>query len=459
VSGLTRLDLAIMAVLTAVGGVVRGWHLTRPPSYFDEGYYAPDACWYVHRSAALCGQASEVTREHPPLAKWLIGTGIELLGYNPSGWRIASLVAGTITIPLLYLLARRLIGSTVAATSAAGLLVVDLLHFLQSRLAMLDVFVTLFCVAAVLCSVIDRDRLRQGAVGHGRLARPWRLAAGLCAGAAAACKWSGLGVLGAVLLLALLWELAAAGGHRRRRLAAQAAPLAGGLLVAPIAVYLASYIDLLPGGLFAAPWSDGSWIHSFLHRQHTMLRAQAGLSGSQPYQSQPWSWPLVRRPVLYFYAVTASGQIREVLAMGSPLVWWSSIPAVGYAAVRWLRERDPWGPGPVIATTVACTWLPWFPVALQRQQVFLFYLLPTVPFMCLALGMVADRLWRRRAGRAAVAAFGLAAVTLFGVYHPLLTGQPMSPHQWRERIVFRDCPTQRPQPTRQLPPPSGWCWV
>jgi dolichyl-phosphate-mannose-protein mannosyltransferase len=458
VSRLTRLDLVLMAVLTAAAGLLRGFHLTRPPRYFDEGYYAPDACWYVHRSAALCGQASEVTREHPPLAKWLIGGGIELLGYHPSGWRIASLVAGTLTIPLLYLLARRMIGSTVAAVVSAGLLSIDFLHFLQSRLAMLDVFVTLFGVAAVLCAVIDRDALRAGVTGRRRLGRPWRLAAGLCAGAAVACKWSGLGVLAAVLLLAVVWELAAATGRRRRRMAAQAGPLAAGLLLAPLAVYVASYIDLLPGSLLAAPWSQGSWIHSFLHRQDVMLNDQSGLSGSQPYQSPPWSWPLVRRPVLYLL-LEPGGRIREVLAMGSPLVWWSSIPAVGYAVARWLRDRDPWGAAPVIVTATACTYLPWFVVALRREQVFLYYLLPTVPFMCLALGLAADRLWRWRAGRAATLAFALAAVALFAFYYPLLTARPLSPNQWRDRIVFRNCPTQQPQLTQQGRPPGGWCWI
>lgn len=456
---LSRADLASMSVLTAAGGLIRAVHLARPPSLFDEGFYAPDACWYVHRSAALCGQAAEVTREHPPLAKWLIGVGIELLGYHSHGWRIAPFAAGTLTIPLLYLLARRLTGSTAAATLAAGLLAVDFLHFLQSRLAMLDVFVTMFGVAAVLFAVIDRDRLAAGALRSGRIARPWRLAAGVAGGAAVACKWSGLGALAAVIVLAVLWEAAAAGpGARRSRLAAQAGPLVGALALAPLAVYVASYADLLHGSLLAAPWSSDSWWWAFARRQHAMLTQQSGLAGAQPYESPPWSWPLVQRPVVYFFQDTG-GRYREILALGDPLVWWPAAAAVVYTAVRWLRSRDPWAPELVIGVAVACTYLPWFVVALQRQQVFLFYLLPTVPFMYLALAVAVQPLWRRLPGRLAVGGLAVAAVAAFAFAYPVLTARPLTPSQWRERIVFRGCPTRVPQISQNGRPPSGWCWV
>jgi dolichyl-phosphate-mannose-protein mannosyltransferase len=456
--GLTRLDLGLMSLLTVAGGLIRGWHLTRPPSYFDEGFYAPDACWLLHRSAALCGNAHEAAPEHPPLAKWLIASGIELLGYHSSGWRIASLIAGTVMIPLLYLLGRRLIGSTVGATVAAGLLAIDFLQFLHSRLAMLDIFVAFFVLAAVLCAVIDRDRLAAGALRSGRVARPWRLAAGLCAGAAVACKWSGLGALLAIIVLNVMWELAQPDG--RRRLLSQAAPMVGSLLIAPLAVYVASYIHVLNGTLLTEPWKSDFWPRAFLRRQHLMLTKQSGLHPSQPYTSPPWSWPLVRRPVVYFFRETPDGAYREVLGMGSPLVWWASIPAVAYAAWGWVRNRDPFSAQAVIVVVLACLYLPWFAVAIRRGELYLFYMLPLVPFMCLALALVADRLWSRTAGRAAVAVFACAALVLFGIYYPLLAARPLSPAQWRERLIFRDgCTSQKPVLYTSERPPPGFCWI
>jgi dolichyl-phosphate-mannose--protein O-mannosyl transferase len=457
-SGLTRLDLSLMGLLTVAGGLIRGWHLTRPPSYFDEGIYGPDACWLLHRSASLCGQAHEIAPEHPPLGKWLIASGIEVLGFHSSGWRIASLIAGTLMIPMLYLLGRRLIGSTVGAAVASGLLAIDFLHFLHSRLAMLDIFVAFFVLAAVLCAVIDRDHLREGALRDGRLARPWRLAAGACAGAAIACKWSGLGALLAILILTVIWELARPDG--RRSLRSQVGPIVGSLLVAPLAVYLASYIHVLHGTLLTEPWKGDFWFRAFLRRQHLMLTRQSGLTGSQPYESPPWSWPLIRRPVVYYFRTTPAGAYREVLGMGSPLVWWASIPAVGYGLWGWARRRDPWSAEAVIVTVTACLYLPWFIVAINREQLYLFYMLPIVPFMCLALAVVADRLWSRTAGRVAVAVFACAALALFGVYYPILAARPISPAQWRERIIFKGgCTSRLPALYDSGRPPPGFCWI
>jgi hypothetical protein len=56
------------------------------------------------------------------------------------------------------LLARRLLGSTLAASLAAGLLTFDFLHFVMSRTAMLDVFVVFFGLVSFLCLLYDRDR-------------------------------------------------------------------------------------------------------------------------------------------------------------------------------------------------------------------------------------------------------------------------------------------------------------
>ena len=107
---------------------------------------------------------------------------------------------------------------------------------------------------------------------------------------------------------------------------------------------------------------------------------------------------------------------------------------------------------------MAGTYLPWFLVARGREQVFLYYLLPTVPFMCLALGVVAQRLWHRRAGRALTVVFGTAALALFAVYYPLLTARPLSHDQWRDRLVSAECRADRPQLTTHGRPPNGWCW-
>jgi dolichyl-phosphate-mannose--protein O-mannosyl transferase len=167
---------------------------------FDEIFYARDACWYVLGTEQACGITDLASRAHPPLGKWLIGAGIAAFGYDPVGWRVSAAVAGTMTVALVYLLARRLLrghaagaGATVGAAAAAGLLATDLLHLVHSRVAMLDALIVLFVVGAVLAIVLDRDRARDVADPPWwwrlTVGRPWRLVAGACLGAAAAVKW------------------------------------------------------------------------------------------------------------------------------------------------------------------------------------------------------------------------------------------------------------------------------
>ena len=84
----------------------------------------------------------------------------------------------------------------------------------MSRVAMLDVFVTLFGVAAVYFLIVDRDTRRTGDGAP----TPRETVAGGCgvmAGAAIAAKWSGILVLVGVLALTAIWDHQPA--HRANR--------------------------------------------------------------------------------------------------------------------------------------------------------------------------------------------------------------------------------------------------
>src|SRR5699024_10329891 len=103
-------------------------------------------------------------------------------------------------------------GARAGATIAGLLLAVDFLSVVQSRIAMLDVFVAMFDTAAILFLVLDRDRRPDGSatlVDRLTLGRPWRLLAGASLGAATAVKWSGAYAALGVVLLVALWEVAA----------------------------------------------------------------------------------------------------------------------------------------------------------------------------------------------------------------------------------------------------------
>ena len=465
-------DALALAAVTLAGGLIRLWRVTVPDRIvFDEAYYAHDACVFV-RPAAACGGIGEAfSEEHPLLGKWIVAAGIKMFGYEPFGWRIMSVVAGTAAIALLFLLARRLLGSTVAATLAAGLLAADGMHVVLSRVAMLDVFVTTFSLATVLFVVIDRDRERPGRERNGRervADRPWLLAAGVAGGAAVATKWSGLPFLAMSAVLVLVWD------RRARR----AAPASGGssaprwaglglvavaLILVPLVIYVVSFAGRLDGQLLALPWQHDSWAWAFVRRQVRMLSFHADLAGAYPYESPAWSWPLLKRPVVFAFEVEA-GRFREILALGNPVVWWGGAAATIACAVRWLRARG--GPEGVVLAGVAAGYLWWLPVTSSRSFSFLFYLTPAVPFLCLALARVAQRTWDSVAGRAASAVVALAAVMALVFFLPVLTFRPLDGGDWASRLWFTACRPEsvvgdppRPQSSTVTAPPGGWCWI
>ena len=97
---------------------------------------------------------------HPEVGKWLIALGEKAFGMDPFGWRIASAVVGSLMVLVMCRLARRLTGSTMLGLVAGVLLMLDGLHFVLSRLALLDIFLAFFLLCGVAAVVNDRDHHR-----------------------------------------------------------------------------------------------------------------------------------------------------------------------------------------------------------------------------------------------------------------------------------------------------------
>src|SRR5260370_23565476 len=110
-----------------------------------------------------------------------------------------------------------------------------------------------------------------------------------------------------------------------------------------------------------------------------MLHFGLGLTAGHPYKSQPWTWLLISRPVSFFYATPktcgASSCSQEVLAIGTPLIWYASIPVLLACLAWWLIRRD-WRAGAVLMG-VAAGGLPVFLVALPAPPPQ-FYFSPVV---------------------------------------------------------------------------------
>ncbi|MER7990403.1 phospholipid carrier-dependent glycosyltransferase [Streptomyces noursei] len=491
-------------LVTLFAGVLTFWNLGSPRKViFDETYYPKDAwsllqygyegTWAKNANDALLAHPPQILLSpehsyvvHPPMGKWLIALGEWAFGMNPFGWRFMTALLGTLSVLLVCRIGRRLLRSTALGCLAGGLLAVDGLHFVMSRTALLDLIVMFWVLAGFGCLLVDRDRTRArlaaalplGPAGVARPDdevgdrlrlgwRPWRIAAGLCLGLSAATKWNGLYFLAAFALLSVLWDMGArrtAGARRpfRSVLRRDALPAFGATVVVALATYLASWSGwIATKGGYYRDWAtspegqQGSftwlpdWLRSLWHYQSEVYAFHTGLTTPHTYMSNPWSWLVLGRPVSYFYedpkagqdgCTAAEGCAREVLALGTPLLWWAACFALLYVLWRWLFRRD-WRAG-AIACGVAAGYLPWF--LYQERTIFLFYAVVFVPFLCLALAMMIGAIIgppragerRRTLGAVGAGVLVLLIVWNFIYFYPLYTGMPIPKSAWHNRMWF-----------------------
>ncbi|MFE4665130.1 dolichyl-phosphate-mannose--protein mannosyltransferase [Streptomyces sp. NPDC056716] len=494
-------------LVTLFAGVLRFWDLGDPKKViFDETYYAKDAWALVHRgfevnwdkdvndlilssggNVPIPTDAAYVV--HPPVGKYVIGLGELIFGFDPFGWRFMTALLGTLSVLLICRIGRRLLRSTFLGCLAGALLAVDGLHFVMSRTALLDGVLMFFVVAAFGALVVDRDKARARLAAalpvdaDGRVRpdahiadtarlglRPWRWTAGLMLGLAIGTKWNGLYVLAAFGLMTVLWDVGsrkvAGARHPYRAVAKYDLGLAFVALV-PVAIvtYVASWIGwiLSPSdgtGGYYRNWAatDGKesswswlpdWLRSLWHYESQVYDFHVHLQSPHTYESNPWSWLVLGRPVSYFYESPAPGTdgcpadagekcAREVLALGTPMLWWVGIFALAYVLWRWFFRRD-WRAG-AIACAVAVGYLPWF--LYQERTIFLFYAVVFIPFICLAVAMLLGALigppgssdTRRVAGATGAGVLVLLIAWNFIYFWPIYTGQAIPIDDWRSRM-------------------------
>lgn len=464
--------------VTLLAGILRFDKITQPAAVvagkvqytFDEVYYTKDAhdllAFGVERGDRCVGPGFVV---HPPLGKWLMAISEWMFGYircdgtphgNPAlGWRFASAVVGTLAVLILARTARRMFRSTLLGCFAGLLLALDGLAFVHSRIGILDIFVLFWVIAALGCLVADRDwmrtRLATGPPERRLLWRPWRIGCAVCLGCAMSTKWTGLYSIVAFAALALAWDIGSrrwSGAERPvRTWAIRDLPAwFGSFVVLPVVVYTLSWTGWFvtrtgfdrdnKSGVLAG-WLD-------YHRQIRQFHDH--LTTNHPYESNnPFEWLILRRPVAFYYQgsrvgegkCTASGGCSaEVLDLGNPAIWWVGLLALAVMVGLWFLRRD-WRAA-LILVGFALNFAPW--LLFPGRTKFIFYALPLLPFLVLALtacaglalGPPGARESRRITGALVVGAYAMVVLGLFAFFHPIWVGDVISTKAWNARIWF-----------------------
>jgi dolichyl-phosphate-mannose--protein O-mannosyl transferase len=418
------------------------------------------------------------------MGKYLIAIGEWLFGYNGTGWRFASAVAGTIAIFVIIRIARRLTRSTLLGGIAGVLLICDGVSHLQSRMGMLDEIPAMFLLIAFACLIRDKElvrgrlaiAVRDGWIGDSPFGprigfRWWRFGCAVSLGLMLATKWDALWWMFAFTALTFFWDVSArkAAGVARPWLGVlirDVAPTLFAFFVVTVLVYLAGWWAWLSsetgvdrhvvGGV--NPYTPGEpepfyveWIPqalqllfhyslNVLHFHETLLTPKLN---PHPWESKPWTWPMGLRPMLYYYesGKTACGStdcVQATMLIGTPAMWWLAFPMLGWALWRAIGRFD-WRYVAILVTYLAGV-LPWF-INFDRQMYF-FYMTPVAPFLVLGLvlplgeimGRAGAGFERRRTGLLVVALYVGLVVANFVWLWPILNGDTISNAHWQAEL-------------------------
>jgi hypothetical protein len=410
-------------VVALISFLLRIVHLGRINSFiFDEVYYVDGARDLLKYGVEVSGAKPEFV-VHPPLGKWLIGAGIKVFGDNGFGWRITSAIAGSLMILLVARIAHRLFRDTFLTGLASALMALDGLALVHSRTALLDNFLALFVLLATYLFLTKRY---------------WWT--GVALGCAMATKWSALYY---VIAFGAIGLYRAFTHHSGRAIIKPTLERVLQFGVVPLAVYITSWI-----GWFS---SDRGWdrhyskdlFSSFLYYHQQILSFHTGLIQKHSYQSNPWGWMIMARPTSFYYQTpqgcAAKDCSQEIIALGTPFLWWLGTIAVIVVIGLWIRSVIIQRIDPalsIIVTGIAAGYLPWF--FFQRRTVFSFYAIIFEPFVILALVYCARAMKSNygRSGEFIVAACVTLIFINFIYFLPLYLGDVITYEAWHARMWF-----------------------
>jgi predicted membrane-bound dolichyl-phosphate-mannose-protein mannosyltransferase len=302
---------------------------------------------------------------HPPLAKGIIALSMMVLGNNAYGFRVPSVIFGTISIMIFYLLAKKLSGNSTLALIASFVFSFGNLVFVQSRIALLDIFMLTFMILGFYWCIKGKLVLSAVAIGLSTLS-----------------KYPGLFAVGAVIVYYLLKKNEGKSEYDLK------SRLAG------LERFVAAYVVVLLPLLALLGWLYGGYTNP-LAQMGQFFSSAAKLTSSTPQgiASYPWQWLINEVQIPYIIVrgnIVAGGKVLGTITMVAfmgamnPAILYLTIPSMGYMAYRYIRARDNFSLFTIL--WFVFTYLPYYPMSfLFHRIIYIFYFLSTIPAVCLAI--------------------------------------------------------------------------
>jgi dolichyl-phosphate-mannose-protein mannosyltransferase len=471
---------------------LRFWGLGRFNSLvFDEVYYAKFGNQF------LLGKYNFYS--HPPLSHYFVALGI-WLGKNFSiGNDTVNNLTGSTLSTFSYRWMNALIGSFVPllvigiayqltrrqsfGLIAGFLIAADGMFLVESRYALNNIYL-IFCGLLgqfLLLIALNKEHWQRWL---------WLLLSGIAFGASIAVKWNGLYFLvGAYLLWAIAWL----SHFTNRQLPSDTlfsnSDATGSPFFTPLPRLkqlslpdISFFLGVVPVVIYALLWipylnlerQQGiGFFANFAQEQENIFNYHQGIKDGpkvHPYCSKWFTWPLMLRPLAYFYATARNTSeavpmakplpagvgevIYDVHAMGNPLLYLFSAIAILLLVFYFVKNRIQGGLDRLdrrfnswvilfILLNYIINLLPWVRVT---RCTFFYHYLPSSIFAILALAWIIDRWlhsWNSNLKATAITLLFLV-LAAFIYWMPIYLGLPLSVFEYRIRMLhieFRYLPS------------------
>lgn len=489
--------LSILGIfIFAVG--LRFWGLARFNTLvFDEVYFAQFGNNYLTKTPFF--------NAHPPLSQYIIGLGIWIGSHIPFWQNSLNSLTGSLLSSWSYRWANALTGSLIPVIAIflsyqlsyrrgfallAGLFTaLDGLFLVESRYALSNIYIVLFGLLGQWFLLLALEK---------RPGQKWEkliklLVAGICFGASLATKWNGLwfllGVYGMWIVGWIIRWLQPGenepkqGFHQEsnEELRVKNEPDMVRIPLAKITQiniwqmgFFLGVIPLITYSLIWIPHLQLDRRYGFIEVHQQILNFHLHLGGNDssvhPYCAPWYKWPLMTRPMAYFYQKSQSFQdplpvfgpplpaesgkvIYDIHAMGNPVLWWFGITAIilllqivfiGIVLPSIQQKRlfiprnisvDTWI-GLYVVINYAANLLPWVRVS---RCVFIYHYMSALVFVLLALAWFVDCCLRSNYKSMRILGWTVTGSTIaaFIFWLPIYLGLPLSSADYWLRMWFR----------------------
>jgi len=380
--------------------------LNSPPrTYFDEVHHVKGIRELVYKDVYFS--------LHEPLGILIPAIFVRVLGDEPWVWRFVPATCGIGCVILLYILTQMLTQKKEVSYLAAFFFFASGFPLVQSRQLLLNSQMFFFMLAG-LCLLIKATGPKRT-----RLDLLWLSAA--LTGAGFATRWA------AFYIVPLLWWVVycrVPGWKNRIKIAALYT------VAVPMFFYVIFHLPIL---FFKDSHNHPLTLKSIWSFQVYNAKHHLFLKAGHPYGSSWWSWPLMLRPICFYY--TRAGDVVEaIFQIANPPILWAILPAMVYMALpagRWYRE------GKFVLVGYLSQWLIWAPV---KRVCFFHYYYCAAAFGCIALALLISEMVSKPKWRPWAIVFIAIVVISYVYWLPIWTSVPikesvLTNHFWFKRWI------------------------